>query len=111
MVAGSQPRTTATGNGCHPDLVAARADLLDAPVVHHHHAIGHFQRFLLVMRDKHTGDVHLIVQTPQPAAQLLAHLGIERPKGFVEQQDFRLDGQRTRQCDTLPLPTGESCDG
>jgi hypothetical protein len=35
--------------------------------------------------------------------QLFAHLGIERAKGLVEQQDARLDRERTGERDALPL--------
>jgi hypothetical protein len=33
------------------------------------------------------------VQVAQPAAQILAHLGVERAEGLVEKQDARLDGE------------------
>ena len=74
-----------------------RADLLDLAMVHHHHAVGHFQRFFLVMRDKNAGDVQFVMQAAQPLAQFLAHLGVQRAEGFIEQQHARFDSQRTRQ--------------
>ena len=49
------------------------------------------------------GDVQLVVQTAQPAAQLLAHLGVERAERLVEQQHARLDGERARERDALAL--------
>ena len=88
------------------DLVR-RADLLDPAVVHHHDAVGDLERLLLVVRDEHAGDVDLVVQPPQPAAQFLAHLGVERAEGLVEQQHLGLDRQRARQRDALPLAAGE----
>jgi hypothetical protein len=51
--------------------------------------------------------VHVVVQAAQPAAQLLAHLGVERAEGLVEQQDLRLDGQRPGQRDALALAAGK----
>src|SRR5262245_17524538 len=43
----------------------------------------------------------------QPATQLLAHLGIERAERLIEQQQRRLDGERTRQRHALTLAAGE----
>ena len=63
-----------------------RADLLDPAVVHHHHAVGDLERLLLVVGHEDAGDADLVVQAAQPAAQLLAHLGVERAEGLVEQQ-------------------------
>ena len=86
------------------DLIR-RADLLNAATVHHHHAVCHLQRLLLVMCHEHAGDLHFVVQPPQPASQLLTHLRIQRAERFVQQQDARLNRQRAGQCDALPLPT------
>ena len=86
---------------------SGRADLLDLALVHQHHAVGHFERFFLVVRDEDAGDVQLVVQAPQPAAQLLAHLGVERAERLVQQQHLGLDRQRARQRDALPLSAGE----
>jgi hypothetical protein len=47
------------------------------------------------------------VQLAQPAAQLLAHLGVQRTKGLVKQQHLGLDGQGTGQRDTLTLAARE----
>jgi len=48
--------------------------------------------------------VQLVVQAPQPRAQLLAHACIQRAERLVQQQDARLDRQRPRQRHALPLP-------
>mmetsp|Transcript_1013 Transcript_1013/g.2513 ORF Transcript_1013/g.2513 Transcript_1013/m.2513 type:complete len:443 (-) Transcript_1013:3285-4613(-) len=84
-----------------------RADLLDAAVVHQHDAVGHLQRLVLVVGDEDAGDVQLVVQAAQPAAQLLAHLGIQRTEGFVQQQHARLHREGTGQRDALALAAGE----
>jgi hypothetical protein len=68
-----------------------RADLLDFPLVHHHHLVGDLQGLLLVVGDEDAGDVNLVVQTAQPAAQLQAHLGVEGAEGLIEQEHLRLD--------------------
>jgi len=57
------------------------ADLLDPSGVHQHHPIRYLQRLLLIVGDEQAGDMQLVVQLAQPAAQLLAHLRIEGPKG------------------------------
>ncbi len=84
-----------------------RAHLLDARLVHHHHAVGHFEGFFLVVRHQQAGHVHLVVQPPQPAPQTLPHLGVERAEGFVEQQHRGFDGQRASQRHPLPLAAGK----
>ena len=51
--------------------------------------------------------MHLVVQPPQPVAQLLAYLGIQRAERLVEQQHRRLDRQRPGQRHPLALAAGE----
>ncbi len=81
--------------------------LLDLPVVHDHDAFGELERLFLIVRDEDAGQVNLVVQPAQPAPQLLADLGVERAERLVEQQHPRLDGERPRQRDALPLPARE----
>jgi hypothetical protein len=87
--------------------VLRRAHLLDHALVHQHHAVGHFQRLFLVVGDEDAGDVQLVVQAAQPAAQFLAHLGVERAEGLVEQQHLGLHRQRARQGNALALAARE----
>ena len=49
----------------------------------------------------------LVVDLAQPAAQLRAHLGVERAERLVEQQDARLDGERAGERHALALAAGE----
>ena len=85
-----------------------RQVLFSPPIrMHQHHAVGDFERFLLVVCDEDAGDVQLVVQAAQPAPQLLAHLGVERAEGLVEQQHARLDGERAGQRDALALAARE----
>ena len=56
---------------------------------------------------KHARHVHLLVQPPQPAAQLLPHLRVQRPERLVEQQHLRLDREGPGERDALALPAGE----
>ncbi len=90
------------------NLVGA-AHLFNPAMVHHHHPVGHFESLLLIMGDKHAGQVDLVMQITQPAPQVLAHLGVQRAKWFVKQQYPGFDRQRASQCDTLALPPGQLC--
>ena len=92
--------------GLVEDLLG-RADLLDAALVHDHDAVGHLERLLLVVGDEDAREVDLVVQPPQPAAQLLAHLGVERAERLVEQQHPRLDRERARERHALALAARE----
>ena len=88
------------------DLDRARV-LLDLALVHDDDAVGELERFFLIVRDEHARQVNLFVQPAQPAPQLLPHFGVERAERLVEQQHLRLDGQRARERDALPLAAGE----
>ena len=82
-------------------------DLLDLPVVHHRDRLGDLHRLLLVVRDDHGRRVRLVVQAPQPDAQLLAHACVERAERLVEQQHLRVDRERAGEAHALPLAAGE----
>ena len=51
--------------------------------------------------------MQLVVQAAQPAAQLLAHLGVERAERLVEQQHARAHRQRAGERDALALAAGK----
>ena len=42
------------------DHLLRGTDLLDLAAIHQHHAIRHFQRFFLIMRDEDAGDVQIV---------------------------------------------------
>src|SRR5438093_1752457 len=84
-----------------------RADLLDAPVVHDDDAVSDLEGLLLVMRDEHTGHVQLVVEPPEPLAELLAHPGVERSERLVEEEHLRLGGERACERDALALAAGK----
>ena len=88
------------------DLVG-RADLLDAALVEDDDPVGELERLVLVVGDEDGGVAGLVVDLAQPAAQLLAHLGVERAEGLVEQQHPRLDRERAGERDALALAAGE----
>ena len=84
-----------------------RADLFDFAAVHQHHAVGHFQSFFLVVGHEDAGHMQVVVQTAQPAAQFLAHLGVQRAEGLVQQQHFGFHRQCTGQGNALTLTAGQ----
>jgi hypothetical protein len=86
---------------------SVRTDLLDAALAQDHDAVGEFQRLLLVVGDEDGGVAGAVVDLAQPAAQFLAHLGVERAERLVEQQHARLDRQRAGQRHALALAAGK----
>ena len=87
--------------------LVGRADLFDAALVHHQHAVGQFHRFVLVVGHEDAGQVDLVVQAAEPLPQLLPHAGVEGPERLVQQQHLRLDGQCPGQGHALPLAAGK----
>ena len=76
-------------------------------MAHDHDAVGHLERLFLIVGDEDAGDAQLIVQPPQPTAQVFPHLGVERPERFIQEQHARLRGQGAGQGHALPLAAGE----
>ena len=83
------------------------ADLLDDAVVHDHDAVGHGQRFLLVMRDHDGGDAEPPLQRFHLDPQVGAHPGVQRRQRFVQQQQARRSRQRAGEGDALLLAAGQ----
>jgi hypothetical protein len=77
--------------------------LFYSPFTHNHNPVGHFQCLLLIMGDKDTGDMDLIVQAAQPATQFGPYLGIQGTEGLIQQQYLWFNRQCTCQCDALTL--------
>src|SRR5690606_15665636 len=84
-----------------------RPDLLDAAVPDEHHAVGHGERLLAVVRDEDRGGADPIVEATQPHPQLLADLGIDRAEPLVEEEQAGLRSERARQGDALTLATAQ----
>jgi hypothetical protein len=57
--------------------------------------------------DEDRGHVDVLVQPPQPGAELLAHARVECPEGLVEEQHLGLHRERPRQGHALALAAGE----
>src|SRR3546814_8308779 len=84
-----------------------RADLLDDAVIHHHDAIGHRQRFLLVVGYHDGGNAELALQFLDLVAQVDAHLGVESRERLVEQPEPRRGGAGAGDRDALLLAARE----
>ena len=84
-----------------------RADLLDLAAVHHDDAVGHRQRFFLIVRDHDRGHAELALQAADFLPQMHAHDRVERRQRLVEQQQPGFRRQRPRQRDALLLTAGE----
>ena len=76
-------------------------------LVHHHDAVGHRQRFFLVVRDHDGGHADLLLQAADLAAQAHALERIERRQRLVEQQQTGRRGERARERDALLLAARE----
>ena len=63
---------------------SGRADLLHPGLIHDHHFVGDLKRLFLIMRDKDRRQVNFVVQPPNPLAQLLPDLRVQRPKWFIQ---------------------------
>src|SRR5678815_1509852 len=62
---------------------------------------------LLVVRDEDEGDADVVLDRLQLDLQFLAEPRVQGAQGLVEEQDARLEHERTRERDALLLPTGE----
>ena len=78
-----------------------RANLLDPALVENGDAVGEFHCFALVVGDERRRQRGPVMNFPEPLAQVLAHLGVQRAKWFVEQRHAWFDSHRARQGDAL----------
>src|SRR5260370_29297957 len=76
-------------------------------LINHDDTVGELERLFLVVGDEDAGDLDLVVQSAEPAAKFLAHLGVERAERLVEEQHFWFDGERARECNPLTLAARE----
>ena len=87
-----------------------RADLLEAPGVHHRDMIRQHKRLGLVVRDVHERGAKGGLQLLQLDLHVLAQLQVERAERLVQQQERRLQHQAARNGHALLLPAGELVD-
>ena len=87
-----------------------RADLLEAPGVHHRDVVGQHQRLGLVVRDVDERRAEVRLQLLQLDLHVLAQLEIERAERLVEQQQRRLEHEAARDRHALLLAARELVD-
>jgi tetratricopeptide (TPR) repeat protein len=90
-------------NAATEDSITRLPELFDPASIENRDGVRHLDGFLLIVRHENAGEMQFVVQTPQPAAQLVAHLAVECAEGLVQQQHIGSHGQRARQRHTLPL--------
>ena len=90
--------------------LARAADLLDPAVVHDDDLVGDLHRLLLVVRDEDGRHVRLVVQPPQPRAQLGAHRASSAPNGSSSSSTFGSGASARASAMRWRWPP-ESCDG
>jgi hypothetical protein len=65
------------------------------------------ERFSHVMSDQDDGLADLRLNAPELPVDLGARHRIERTKGFVHEQNWRISGQRAGDANALPLSAGK----
>ena len=84
-----------------------RADLRDDAAIEHDDAVGQRHRLDLVVGDVDHGGPERLVELGQFDAHLHAQQGVEVGQRLVEQENFRLAGQRPADGDALALAAGQ----
>ena len=75
--------------------------------VHHRDAVGHRQRFLLVVGDQDGGDAGLALEALDLDLHVEPQVLVERGERLVEQQHLGIDREAARERDALLLAAGE----
>ncbi len=75
--------------------------------MHDHHAVGHGQRFFLIMRHKDRGDAERLLDGAHFLAQRNADFRVKRRQRLVQQQHAGPHGKRARKRHALLLTAGE----
>ena len=98
------PRNWATNGSWAARRAPGGGHLLHPPLVQHHDLVGDLEGLLLVVGDEQAGHVHLVVEPPQPGAELVADLGVERAERLVEEQDLGPGARARARADPLRWP-------
>ena len=79
------------------------ADLDDLAEIHDHHAVAHELHHVKIVRDEHIGQSEARLEPADQRQDLRLHRLVERRDGFVEDDELRLEDERARDVDPLPL--------
>ena len=86
----------------------ARRDLDDAAGAHHRDFVGDVVDDREVVRDEQVGEPELGLQVLQQVQDLRLDRHVEGGDGLVAKHEVRLQRERPRDADALPLPAGEA---
>ena len=89
------------------DDLGGGSDLFDFPLVQDGHTISQLKSLFLIVGDEQGGVAGAVMLFTEPAAQVLAHLGIKRAEGFIEEQHARFNGKGAGKGHALALAAGE----
>ncbi len=84
-----------------------RADLFDGGGIHDDDFVGELEGFLLVVSDKDGRELDIFMKLTKPAAQVFAHLRVQRTERFIQEKDARSNGEGSGEGDALALSAGE----
>ena len=84
-----------------------RGDLDDAPNIHHGHAVAHVLHHAEVVRHEQVGQAEPVLQFQQQVDDLRLHRDIERRDRLIRHDQLRIERERPRDADTLPLAAAE----
>ena len=90
-----------------PEELLGGRQLDDAAEVHHGDAVGDVADDGEVVRDEDVGQVELLLQLDEQVQHLRLDRDVERRDGLVGDDELRLQDERARQADALPLPAAE----
>ncbi len=95
-------------------VVAWRAEHLpdgalfgDASSFEHHHLVGDLADHAHLVRDQDDGDAQAAVDVPEQLQDGVRGFRVQRRRGLVAQQDFRVRGQGACDAHALLLPAGQ----
>lgn len=83
------------------------ADLFQPTFVNNGEAVRHLECLFLIVGDQDGGHGDLLVEFPEPDAELLSDLGVEGAKGFIQEEHPWLNGQGPSQSHALTLAAGK----
>ena len=86
---------------------SAGRELDDAAAIHDGDAIANLAHQPEVVRDEEIRQAELLLQIEQQVHDLRLHRHVERRHGFVADDERRLEGERAREADALPLAAAE----
>ena len=89
------------------ELLGRVGDLGDLTEIHHRDPVGDVLDHLEVVRDEKVGQTQLLLEVLHEVDDLGLDRDVERRDRLVADDELRLDRQRARDADALPLPARE----